>query len=355
MQFTIKTSKSTTGLLMVFLLFSLVIINSCGQSNTKSCDSGEKSASGFWPESVNITGAIDSLGVAELSGLHWNPDLNRLYAISDDGNLFVLQFNAEKKAFTLIGSLHNLGCPEGVTQVDYKANEFYTIDETHYEIRRFTHNSDFSKHTMIHKWNLLTDCSGMVNTGNDGPEGIVFVPDKYLADVGFKSSETDEVYTSKKGMGGLIFIAHQKKGLIWVFDVNPDKDDDFAFVGKYKTGHDESCDLAFDRSTGLLYILHNTDGNSIEVTDMSSEQHKGKGRFIIKNEYPVPNPAGGNDNIEGFAITPKFADPKHVSVWFCRDINGKINNHKNLRERKDCLRWFMPIAAEGNQIKGWNK
>jgi len=64
MQFTVKTSKSTTGLLMVFLLFSLVIINSCGQSNTKSVDSGEKSASDFWPESVNITGAIDSLGVA---------------------------------------------------------------------------------------------------------------------------------------------------------------------------------------------------------------------------------------------------------------------------------------------------
>ena len=87
---------------------------------------------------------------------------------------------------------------------------------------------------------------------------------------------------------------------------------------------------------------------------MSSEQHKGKGRFIIKNEYPVPNPAGGNDNIEGFAITPKFADPKHVSVWFCRDIS-RIGSHKNKRELKDCLRLFTPFAAEGELFKGWNK
>ena len=181
-------------------------------------------------------------------------------------------------------------------------------------------------------------------------EGIVFVPDKYLAAVGFVSSETDEVYTSKKGMGGLIFIAHQKKGLIWVFDVNPDKDGDYAFVGKYKTNRDESCDLAFDRSTGLLYILHNTHGNSLEVTDLSTRSGTKRRKFVMKNEYRIPNP-DRNINIEGFAITPKFADVTHVSVWLCRDVDKKEKHSL----RKDCLRWFTPFDAEGTCFKNWKK
>ena len=44
-------------------------------------------------------------------------------------------------------------------------------------------------------------------------------------------------------MCGLVFIAHQNGGYLWVFDVNPNVTDDFAFVGKYKTNRNESCDL----------------------------------------------------------------------------------------------------------------
>jgi hypothetical protein len=263
--------------------------------------------------------------------------------------LHILQLDVARKTFKQIADLYKLGGPEGITQVDYAANEFYTIDEKHYEIRRFTHNPDFSNVILAHKWNLLVDYSGMVDTGNDGPEGIVFVPDRYLSAVGFISSETDEKYTSKKGMGGLIFIAHQKKGLIWVFDVNPDKDDDFVLVGKYKTNRNESCDLAFDRSTGLLYILHNADENTLEVTDMSTTQHSGKGKFIMKTEYQIPNPTG-NINIEGFAVAPKFADPKQVSVWLCRDVS----DDEPVEYQKDCLWWYRPFATEGSCVKNWN-
>jgi hypothetical protein len=327
--------------MIIQLLFLASATNSCGQSGLNSAKNG-------WPEALNITNVMDSAGVSELSGLHWNPDLNRLYAIADNGRLHVLQLDVTHKKFTQIADMKKLGGPEGITQVDYSANEFYTIDEKHYEIRRFTHNADFSNVTLSHKWNLLADYSGMVDTGNDGPEGIVFVPDKYLSAVGFVSPETDEVYTSKKGMGGLIFIAHQKKGLIWVFDVNPDKDDDFSLVGKYKTNRNESCDLAFDRSTGLLYILHNADENTIEVTDMSSTQHSGKGRFVMKNEYKIPNPTG-NINIEGLAVAPKFADPKNVSLWLCRDVS----DDESVDFQKDCLWWYRPFATEGKVVKDW--
>lgn len=335
---TIKTSRVI--LLIAFLLF---IPFSC---NSKQNFWKSKT----WNSAVNITDIMDKNGITELSGLHWNPSFKRLYAVQDNGKLKVLQMNKTGNAFSQIANISDLGGPEGIMQVDYNANEFYTIDENSYQIRRYTHNSDFQRVTLANKWNLLISPSLMPNSGNDGPEGIEFVPDKYLKSIGFISSETDEKYISTKGMGGLIFIAHQKKGYVWVFDVNPNKDDDYAFVGKYKTNQNESCDLAFDRSTGLLYILHNTENNTLEVTDLSTELKAGKRKFITKNEYEIPNPSE-NTNIEGFAITSKFEDSKHVSVWLCRDVDNK----KNALLKKDCLRWFSPIDADGTYIKDWKK
>lgn len=330
--------------------FSLIILTLLLSITTTSCGQSGKSIANGWPNPINITSAMDTAGVKELSGLHWNPVQNRLFTITDDGDLYILQMDVKKQTFKKIGCISKLGGPEGVTQVDYIANEFYTIDEKSSEIRRFTYLSDFSKVKLAHKWDLRAEPASMADTGNDGPEGIVFIPDSYLQSAGFTSSETGDVYTSKKGMGGLLFIAHQKKGYIWVFDVNPDKDNDYAFVGKYKTSKNESCDLAFDRSTGLLYILHNTDGNWLEVTDLSTNQQPGKGRFITKVEYQIPNPTG-NINIEGIAITPKFADPKNASIWLCRDVSDA----ESLAEQEDCLWQFKPFATEGSCIKDWNK
>ncbi|HLP05878.1 MAG TPA: hypothetical protein VK152_10655, partial [Paludibacter sp.] len=293
--------------------------------------------------------AINILGVDELSGLHWNCETNQLFAVSDNGKLYVLQYDSVTDKFSLAGSLRKLGSPEDVMQVDLGAKEFYTIDEKMFEIRRFAFNAGYSKCGLVHTWNLLSFNGGMQDTGNDGPEGIEFVPDSYLKNAGFVSADTGLPCTSKKGMGGLVFIAHQKKGLIWVYDVNPDKDDDFELVGKYKTSQGESCDLSFDRSTGLLYVLHNTDLNSLEVTDLNTEIQGGKVKFVTKAEYPVPNPAGGSDNIEGFAIMPKFANPARVGAWFCRDIS----HHETVEAQKDCLRWYRPVKSGGNEVKNW--
>lgn len=330
---------------IVLLFIAMGFVGSCSYSRAKKDIASDPF--GHWPESFNITPAIDSLGVAELSGLHWNGQKKQLFAVSDNGYLYVLQQGASGNSFSLTGSLKKIGNPEGITIVDESKNEFYTIDEKHFEIRRYSYSPDFSSYTLMHKWNLLSDQAGMVDTGNDGPEGIEFIPDTYLTAAGFETSDTEEPYASKKGMGGLIFVAHQKKGLVWVFDVNPDKDNDLVLVGRYKTSERESCDLSFDRSTGLLYILHNTDGNFLEVTDLSLKKHGGKRKFNTVAEYPVPNPAGGSDNIEGFAITPKFADPKHVSAWFCKDIS----NDEVLEGQKDCLRWFPNIQADGEKNK----
>lgn len=297
-----------------------------------------------WSTADNLTAIMNTDGINDLSGLHWNPVTQRLYCVQGDGRLRILQMNASATGFTQIANRTLPDGPEGITQVDFSANEFYTIDENNYEIRKFTHNGSFGNLTESRHWDLLQSPSPMEDTGNTGPEGIVFIPDAALADAGFVSQQTGNLYTSQKGMGGLLFVAHQDEGYIWVFDVNPTVNNDFLYVGKYQTNRLESTDLAFDRTTGMLYILHNIDANYLEVTDLTSVVTTGSERkFNLVNEYFLPNPTDGNINIEAFAIVPKCPDDAQVSVWLGRDVETDEGD----AILQDCLRWFMPFVADG--------
>ena len=53
-----------------------------------------------WASAVNLTGVMDTNGITELSSLHWNPNLNRLYVVHGDGRLHVLQYNTGNNTFT---------------------------------------------------------------------------------------------------------------------------------------------------------------------------------------------------------------------------------------------------------------
>jgi hypothetical protein len=298
-----------------------------------------------WSSAVNLTSVMDADGITDLSGLHFNPVNNRLYCVQGDGRVRVLQWNTAANTFSQLASKAITGGPEGITQANLNANEFYTIDENNYEIRRYSHTASFSTVTLLRHWDLLASPSPMSDTGNTGPEGIVFIPDSFLSSIGFISQQTGLPYTSVKGLGGLFFVAHQDEGYIWVFDVNPNANDDFAYVGKYETNRSESCDLSFDRSTGLMYILHNVaDNNKIEVTNLSTIAVGGNARkFVIENEFAVANPGDANENIEGFALMPKCPDDGTVSAWLCRDVES--NEADAIQQ--DALRWFNPFAADG--------
>jgi len=294
-----------------------------------------------WASAVNISTDYPSDAIG-LSGMYWNGYTNRLYTIGDKGYFYALQYNQTTKAFTLIGTYSSMNGPEAVTMVNDSVNEFYTIDENSYQIRKYTHAADFSNITMTKYWYLLQSPSPMTDTGNTGPEGICFVPDRFLKRVGFISSVTAKAYTSTKGMGGLIFIAHQDGGYVWVFDVNPAVTNDFAYVGKYKTNETESCDAAFDRSTGLLYILHNTGDNYLEVTNMTTTLVSGTYKFVTEKEFLIPNPTG-SVNVEGFALSPKFPTATNMGAWLCRDVK--------LADNADAVRWFSTFTAEGTDIR----
>ncbi|MFT3794222.1 T9SS type A sorting domain-containing protein [Flavobacterium sp.] len=299
-----------------------------------------------WNNAAALTSVMNAGGLLELSGLHWNSETNRLYVVHGDGRLRVLQYNPGSDSFSQIGNKTISGGPEGITQgANLGANEFYTIDENNYEIRKYTHNTTFSTVTESKHWDLLQSPSPMEDTGNTGPEGIAFVPDANLSAIGFVSPVTGLPYTSVKGAGGLFFIAHQDEGYIWVFDLNPNVNNDFAFVGKIKSNRSESCDLAFDRSTGLLYILHNVGANYLEVTDLSLAPVS-ETKFTTVNEYFMANPGDGNVNIEGFAVMPKCNTAVSGSAFLCRDVES----NESTSIAQDAIRWFNPFAADGTCV-----
>lgn len=299
---------------------------------------------GTWSSATNLTNILDADGITELSGLHFNAANNRLYAVQNDGRVRVLSWNPLTNTFAAIANKVIDGGPEGITQANLFANEFYTIDENTYEIKRYTHTANFSSVTEFKHWNLLDAPSPMQDTGNSGPEGIVFIPDSFLSTIGFISQQTGQLYTSVKGLGGLFFVAHQDEGYVWAFDVNPNTNNDFSFVGKYQTNHTESCDLAFDRSTGLLYILHNMTGNNrLEVTNLTTTVNGNLRKFVALKDYQVTNPTDDNENIEGFALTPKCPETGTTSAWLCRDVS----NNEDQAIQQDALRWFTSFVADG--------
>ncbi len=320
----------------LFVFFIIFIFgHSCVKAQT---DFGASN----WANATNLSSLFPNKSY-EFSGLYWN-DLNKqLFVVGDDGELYILSYNSLKNEFTLQANIGDLSSPEGIMQVDNSSNEFYIIDESGYKIRKYTFTTDFAQIDNVTSWNLLNSPSTMPDTGNSGPEGITFVPDWYLNKIGFISSQTNAKYQSLKGMGGLIFISSQTNGEIWVYDVNPSKKNDFLFVGKYKTSENESCELAFDNSTGLMYILHNTGSNSLEVTDLTTAKQNSNYVFNVVSKYNIPNPTSGDTNIEGFALTPKYSNNSEVSVWLCRDISSSS-------ESSDCLRWFHPYNADGENI-----
>lgn len=296
-----------------------------------------------WPNAVNLTTVMSNSGITELSGLHWNPENNRLYAVQGDGRLRVLQYDSASQTFTQLANKSLSGGPEGITQRDLAANEFYVVDENNYQIRKFTYTANFASISLAASWNLLAAPSTMTNTGNTGPEGIVFVPDENLAQTGFTSAQTGQPYTSVKGAGGLFFVAHQDGGYIWVFDINPEVSNDFLFVGKYKSARNESCDLAFDRSTNLMYILHNMGSNYLEVTNLAPAPAVGsEPTFQTVAEYFIANPTDGNINVEGFALMPKCGAVTG-SAFLCRDVESD----ESITKRQDVLRQFTSFQPAG--------
>jgi hypothetical protein len=314
---------------------TLIFAIACGIS----CFAQAPWPSSNWDVATNLTNIMSASGVEGLSGVHFNPSKNQLFLVQDNGRLRVIQLNEQTGNHLQLTDRNLGGDLEGITQINDEDNEFWVINENDYRIERFQYNANFSTVNLVRSYDLLLPQSGMSDSNDGGPEGICFVPDSFLNQSGFVSSVSGAAYTSQKGMGGLIFIAHQNLGQIWVFDVNQNVNDDYMLVGCYNTNRLESCGLSFDKSTGLLYILHNIDNNYLEVCDLSVTQVGQNFKLNKIQEFNVTIPTNGGKNIEGVALSPKCEEPQNPAVFLVRDVSGN--------QSTNALKQFRPFGLLG--------
>ena len=308
---------------------TLTILIACGIS----CFAQAPWPSSNWDVATNLTNIMSASGVEGLSGVHFNPSKNQLFLVQDIGRLRVIQLNNQTGNHLQLTDRNLGGDLEGITQINDTDNEFWVINENDHRIERYQYNANFSSVNLHRSWDLLLPQSGMNASNDGGPEGICFVPDSFLVNSGFVSSLSGLSYTSQKGMGGLLFIAHQVLGQIWVFDINQNVNNDYILVGKYNTKRLESCGLSFDKSTGLLYILHNIDNNYLEVCDLSVSQVGQEYKLNNVQEFNISIPTNGGKNIEGVALQPKCNDTQNPTLWLVRDVsdNQSVNALKQFR------------------------
>lgn len=254
-----------------------------------------------WRDAVVLTGLDDDFR-NNLSGAHWNEATRTLWVcLNGPGRFWALVPDgrggfAVARSSGRVGEFEAPGDLEGITQADPGDDTVYVMVEGADRIRRYD-VSVLGAPELINEFDIGPYVPAY--NGSAGSEGIAFVPDAALAARGFVDG-AGRPYTSRNGMGGLMFVAHQRDGAIYVFDLDP-TDNGVDFVGRYLTARGESSGLEFDRSTNHLYVWHNTGGNTLEITDLgSSAASGGARRFDTVREIEAPK--GGN--LEGFALTP---------------------------------------------------
>lgn len=333
-----------------------------------------------WPAesmnmAVNLT-PIEGAGVndfyLDLSGAFWNPVTRRLWVCRNGpggllSKMWAIRENGQggyqcdyQKGIR--GEWTGFGDLEDICQADLNEQTVYAIVEGEELIKEY----DVSNYGIAVLRNVWNTASYLPLVLTEGSEGITFVPDANLASGGFVDPK-GVPRISANGMGGLMFVATQIGGDIYVFDLNR-SDSSFSFVGAYKTSYSESAGLAFDRQSGLLYILHGANQNRIEVVSLASIPVGNERQFKEKVTYAPP--AGGSGmNIEGIALVPdadcsgnnrsffltiddggaqSFFQFKHFPCHVSADLDG--NGVVNGRDIKNLINTIMIGPIHGRDF-----
>jgi len=240
----------------------------------------------------------------DLSGAFWNSKAKRLWVCRNGGTtgskFWALvpdaqgSFQVENRA-GLRGEWTGFGDLEDITQVDLGADVLYLIAEGEERIKSYD-VSTFGTAVLLRDWNVRPF---LPLNGGSGAEGIAFVPDRFLSAAGFVGSNGTP-YTSTRGMGGLMLVAHQNGGGVYAFDLDPNSNA-FTFVGEYRTAYDESAALHFDRGNGRLYVWHDSEWDTWEVSDLSSTPIAGSAARQLRAVRTFDGPHHRNN--EGLALT----------------------------------------------------
>ena len=293
-----------------------------------------------WPAESNalatkLTQVDPGLSAANWSGASWNPETRTLWLACNSGYFWALvedgadSFMVATNAAGTEAKWSPRGDLEGICQADYTQPVVYLMDENS-SIREY----DVSRCGVVaqnRSWRISDQCP---EVGGVGPEGLTFVPDEWLKRQGFRGTD-GSLCTSTNGMGGLMFVGHQNGGYVHAFDLNR-LNDGYGYVGRFKTGRSETAGLEFDRTTGKLYIWHNTGINYLEVTGLDSYVDGADRRLRQIIEYAGPR----RGNLEGFALVPT---PETNNWCFVTDDD---NSHG---EAIMWYRLFRPAEDSGNR------
>lgn|GEM_PF-1667048 len=284
---------------------------------TDTCTDGVciHSASGDcpWPaestsDATNLTSVggstFDNEFDSDLSGALWNPVHRTLWLCRNNGPSAVWAVVEDGaggyRIDTRGGSAaawEDFADAEGVAQADFDDDgTLYVVSESPAAITEYDLSVGGTK-TIVNQWILRAEIAG------SGSEGLTFVPDEFLSAQGFVDA-SGTPYVSAGGMGGLFFVGHQSAGQLYVFDMNRTTGG-YTFVGEYQTGGDETAGLEFDRSTGQLFIWHDSSIDQIEVVRLSSTVAAGGRRMDTIVTYDGPELITlMSNNIEGIAVKP---------------------------------------------------
>ncbi|MBN2310171.1 MAG: SdiA-regulated domain-containing protein [Candidatus Hydrogenedentes bacterium] len=278
-----------------------------------------------WTSATDLTALNPSGWASNLSGAFWNPDTRRLWVCTNGPARFWALNEDGLGSFQLEREYAGTGDLEGITQFSTVGDKVFVIDESARILRAYLVDTGAASDT----WTL----SDIPDWGNSGPEGIAFVPDSWLAQSGFVDGNGDAYPQSvhgASGFGGVLFVAVQTNGWVYAFDLRTDGTQ--TFVGRYLTSRSESCELAFDPSNGRMFILHNTAGNWLEVTDLTSTLSGSDRKFNTLFEIQVPS----GSNIEGFALTPAAYSSAPGDHWCFFTDDSNVDG---------ALRWFEELPS----------
>ncbi|MCG8420746.1 MAG: hypothetical protein MJE77_22730 [Proteobacteria bacterium] len=222
------------------------------------------------------------------SGAHWNPQTQTLWLCRNRHGIRSYVYNGT--GFVL-DALYSIDADlEGITQADYARPEVYTVAEKEQQIRQY----DVSGATpvLLQSW----DISSLVADGQ-GMEGIVFIPDSFLATQGFRDAQGALYPRSVYGTGGVFLVSHQSGGDIFALDL--EGNGNYSTIGRYRVPLASTRGLEFDREGGVLYMVDGTHTarSLVAVTGSGAGSPQG---FGILDLYGGPGP----DGAEGIAVAP---------------------------------------------------
>lgn len=405
MSFSVGLFKTTAITALVFLCLVASSLR-FGQACTRS------EGIGGWPaesaSSADHLAQLDTRLETQQSGVFWNEQTNTLWTTTggntDAHGTFALLYAEDSNDFSLFAQWDT---PRGedLTQAIFLpvniggviCHQVYFIDEDNYAIvealmaepvadtRRTTrasvppgsrlaermstrmqdNNGEESRKTVsirpgesqeTRRW-VITE---LVPSNKKGAEALSFVSDAQLVSMGFVDGQGRAWTHSNGGLDGLMFVGHQVKGIVYAIDLSATgtaifpNNKNYAIVGAYQTAYDETSALFFDASVNRMYISHNTDGNHVEVSDLTSDPLDSSSTTHLpalvtrklRNCWVFETPSELN-NPEGFACS-NFLAPNRQGrnqqsfAFWANDAEGGHHTQRSL-----AITWFKQFNPAG--------